>query len=196
MTQLDDQLASVSLVGDIASGKSLLDAGADINSRNSIGCTPLMHAANKGQLAYVRMLLERGAQHDLKSDNGNTAYDWAKGKAKEEIQQLLTVWSAKSSQQFIAQEKNQVICISEISNRTLEEIFNFSSRERISLIRRSPGGPVEAITREDFSDIKNQDILHKVFEKYRALGGKISEDDVFPDSILKARMPRLNIPRN
>lgn len=52
---------------DAAAVRAALDAGADVNARNPIGQTPLMMAAGRiGGDAVVKVLLERGADPNLK----------------------------------------------------------------------------------------------------------------------------------
>lgn len=58
------------LYADAATVKLLLDAGADVNARNSVNATALMWAA--GDLAKTRMLLEAGAEINVRSDDGRT----------------------------------------------------------------------------------------------------------------------------
>ena len=72
--------------GHLECAKALLGAGADINKQTNGGRTPLMLAAINGKIEVVRELLKRGAKKELKSKNGNTAYDKA---SNEEIKALL-----------------------------------------------------------------------------------------------------------
>jgi ankyrin repeat protein len=60
--------------------KTLLDAGADVNARDSRNMTPLMFAVatNRQDPAVIRMLLERGADVTIQSNVGETAADWAR----------------------------------------------------------------------------------------------------------------------
>lgn len=44
--------------------RALLDAGADINTRDDHGQTALMNAARDGHTEMVRLLIERGAELD------------------------------------------------------------------------------------------------------------------------------------
>ena len=69
----------------------LLGAGADPNARDKNGQTPLMYAAEHGDLAMVRWLLEHGADPAVKDDLGETALDSADGYTHlDEIKQLLS----------------------------------------------------------------------------------------------------------
>ena len=51
----------------------LLEHGADVNARQQVGYTPLMGAAGAGRNDIADMLLARGADPSLTSDDGKTA---------------------------------------------------------------------------------------------------------------------------
>ena len=57
-----------------------LDAGVDINCRDPVDAnqTALMKAATGGSVEAVRMLLERGAEVNARSDGGWTAMKYAR----------------------------------------------------------------------------------------------------------------------
>jgi len=57
--------------------ETLLEAGAEINCHDNHGWTPLMWAADKGDGAIVRKLLESGADSKLISSSGQKAADVA-----------------------------------------------------------------------------------------------------------------------
>ena len=54
--------------GSIAITTTLLDAGADINLRNSDGVTALMHASVLGHVSLVEFLLDSGADLQARRD--------------------------------------------------------------------------------------------------------------------------------
>jgi ankyrin repeat protein len=60
--------------------KILLDAGAKVNAQDVRGMTPLMLAigTDRPDVSVVRLLLERGADANVKSKAGETAADWAR----------------------------------------------------------------------------------------------------------------------
>lgn len=57
--------------------ESLLKNGIDVNVRNSDGMTPLMAAANVGNIEIIRMLLARGADMTVVNSLGERACDIA-----------------------------------------------------------------------------------------------------------------------
>jgi ankyrin len=65
----------------IESLKLLIKAGADINSKDSRGLTPLHEAARWGWNEVVQFLVANGADLNAKDNRGNTPIDSALGKA-------------------------------------------------------------------------------------------------------------------
>ena len=68
----------------------LLEAGAEVN-RLSLdrGYSPLMDAAQKGDAVIVKLLLDHGADPDLRSKDGQTALIICAGRGDEEMAELL-----------------------------------------------------------------------------------------------------------
>jgi len=57
---------------------ALLNEGADINSRNNIGRSPLLSACEMGNVSTVRVLLDHGADISVRDDAGRSVYDMPK----------------------------------------------------------------------------------------------------------------------
>ncbi|CAD7704674.1 unnamed protein product [Ostreobium quekettii] len=55
---------------------ALLNSGADIDARGIAGLTPLMRAAYYGNLGVMKLLVNRGADVSLRSDNAFDAEQW------------------------------------------------------------------------------------------------------------------------
>ena len=73
---IDEDLVSAAKDGNIASVKSLIDRGADINAKSEKGETALMNAAINN-IESVEILLTHGAKINEKDKDGNTALAWA-----------------------------------------------------------------------------------------------------------------------
>lgn len=84
--------------------KLLIDKGADINVRNNMGMTPLMHYALKGEERFVKILLEHGADINAKSEM--TAFDLTQN---EEIKALIQKAKNNNPQKLIKLLKNFTI---------------------------------------------------------------------------------------
>ncbi|KAJ1474693.1 ankyrin repeat-containing domain protein [Baffinella frigidus] len=65
----EGQLRSASRGGRVQEVRKLIAAGANIDERDSSGCTPLYIAALNGQAAVVRVLLDGGADKEAMSDH-------------------------------------------------------------------------------------------------------------------------------
>jgi ankyrin repeat protein len=82
--------------GDVRMAKVLLDKGANPNYTAVPGCeSPLQLAAKLGRQAQVELLITRGADPNLKDDNGQTPLSLAKEKGYGEIVEFLRQHGAK-----------------------------------------------------------------------------------------------------
>ncbi len=71
--KLNKDLIRCTIDGRIEQVKTLLDKGADVNSKNKLGNTPLMFAANIGNTELVKLFVKAGADVNAKSNNGKVA---------------------------------------------------------------------------------------------------------------------------
>jgi ankyrin repeat protein len=74
---------------DVERATQLLDWGADINTQDDFGATPLIHAVMLGQLDVAKWLVQRGASWDSKNVNGETALALATSNEKAGVFQFL-----------------------------------------------------------------------------------------------------------
>ena len=68
-----DALSDAAKQGDAGQVRAQLEAGADVNARDSGQRTALLHAVRGGQLAVVRALIEVGVDLDARDPDGRTA---------------------------------------------------------------------------------------------------------------------------
>jgi ankyrin repeat protein len=67
------QLHAAANNGEVESVKMLLEGGADVNSKNIVGETPVQVAARMGHDGIIDILLERGASINSTNNSGETA---------------------------------------------------------------------------------------------------------------------------
>ena len=119
------------------------------------------------------MLLEHGASRTLANADGKTALRYAQDQNKGEIAQILT------------HSPEEVSFSYPLDNRVMQEIYNFPRRERVTLIRKTEGGDVEAMQRDSFAALDDETGLAKAFNEHRRRGGKLLEEDVFRHRVTK-----------
>ena len=74
---LDQKLFAAIGNRDLIGVENLLQQGAHIEAKSTNGMTPLMSAAESGNVPLVSLLLERGADAAANDDQGETALSWA-----------------------------------------------------------------------------------------------------------------------
>jgi ankyrin repeat protein len=76
--------------GDVAAVKAFLDAGVDVNSKTRYGATALSYACDKGHVEVVRLLVERGADVNVKDTfYGEVPLGWALSHGHVQVVKLL-----------------------------------------------------------------------------------------------------------
>ncbi len=102
----------------------LIEAGTDVNRLSGDrGYSPLMDAVQKGDIAMVKLLLERGSMPDLKSKDGQTALIICAGRGDAEMSEILVAHGANP-------ETKDLLGMSAIGyaklfkNQKLLELFN------------------------------------------------------------------------
>jgi ankyrin repeat protein len=88
--------------GDVAAVKGFLDKGVDVNTKSRYGATALSFACDKGHVEVVRLLLERGADPDVRDTFYKaTPMSWAAPKGFTEIVKLLLDKGSKEKGQAL-----------------------------------------------------------------------------------------------
>jgi truncated hemoglobin YjbI len=71
--------------GNVSVARALLDCGADIEARDSVGDTPLRRAVNCGKINLAALLLERGADVHSRGRNGTSLVQAARTAAMKQL---------------------------------------------------------------------------------------------------------------
>jgi uncharacterized protein len=156
--------------------------------------TALTAAAYAGNSEIVRLLLDAGASRDLCGKDGMNAISCAEAGGHIRIAALLRAVPAPAPAPQNAEPRpGDIVFQRPLGDSFLEEIFDFTARERISLIRKGEGGPIETETRESFETLVDTPSLRAAFNEHLRRGGTVSEEEIFSRSLDK---PRLKAPRN
>jgi ankyrin repeat protein len=78
-------LGTAAFVRSLPLARLLLDAGADVDRRGGLGFTALHAAAGNGDLDLARELVARGADPQIRTEDGRTAADLASTDALHEL---------------------------------------------------------------------------------------------------------------
>lgn len=159
----------------------LLAHGADINKRYK-DSTLLMIAALKDDVETIEFLIKRKANLHLKRSDGKTAADIARVRAQDYLADMLEYFMSPPN------DAEEVVISRPFGNRVLQETFNFAAHERISLIRKSKYGAVEAMTREGFSFIEDHAAIERAYEMYCKQGGKIPPEEALPSYLAHRKL--------
>jgi len=93
---LNEQLLAAARKGDPALARTLIEKGADVNSKTRYGATPLSYACDRGNVELVKLLIEKGANVDVKDTfYGVTPIVWAAQKGHAEVVRALLEKGAK-----------------------------------------------------------------------------------------------------
>jgi hypothetical protein len=173
----DNPLLQASCKGHVACMRWLIDNGADVNRADNDGkWTPLMCAAHYGFAEAARLLLENGASRELRNHLNNTALEIARAQQKPAVVNVMLNSADEISFSY------------PLNDRVMQEVYNFPRRERVTLIRNGEAGPVEAVQRDSFNSLDDLSGLRKAFAVHKRMGGKLEEDEVFPDLLPKAKL--------
>jgi hypothetical protein len=131
-----DALRLAASFGSVDTVKTLLEAGADVNTQSSYGCTALHYAAWDGHVDVLHALLLAGADIDMQNANGSTALYLAAWNGRVEcLKALVHAGAAMDGQsmfgdtalEFSKRENNYTACI--------DVLTSFSARRTNVLAR-------------------------------------------------------------
>jgi ankyrin repeat protein len=182
LNELNDKLKEAACKGNVGEVQSLLAQGVHPDGEYGL---PLILAAYNGQMGVVKILLEAGASADF-SDKDGTAADNARLKGHSAIADVIENYKP-------AETVDEVVFRRPFGKSILEEAFNFTTLERISVIRKNKFSPADAMTITGFSmieDKSDESLLRKAFNEHRRRGGRTDEAIVFPNRLAKNKLTR------
>lgn len=180
----------------------LLEHGADIDRADAWGYTPLATAILMSAPECVDELLTRGADAGIRDYKGRDALAFAAAQRKPRSREIILRHEAarRAAREKAREEERKkstppqedpgvVIFRQHLGGRVLEDVFNFVSLERLTMVKSAENGPVETMLRENFADMRNRALLEKALAEHARRGGNVTEKDIFPDEKPKLRPP-------
>ena len=149
---MNQQLIQAAERGDTATVLQLLAAGAEINSRDAAGRTPVMAATHGNQVATVQALIDAGADINLQDNRQDNPFLYAGAEGLLEILKLTIEAGAntKLTNRFggtaliPAAERGPVAVVAELLNRTdvdVNHVNNLGWTALLEAIILGDGGP-------------------------------------------------------
>ncbi|KAL7921155.1 hypothetical protein ACQKWADRAFT_327934 [Trichoderma austrokoningii] len=86
---IEDRFFEAIKDGDVATIKSMLASGADVEMTDEFGRTPLWRAVLLGERSLIQLFLDSGASMEAENFNRQSILDWAIDKGKSDIVEML-----------------------------------------------------------------------------------------------------------
>lgn len=168
----------------------MLDGGADINARDTYyGYTPLHWAISNNHSSMAEKLMERGADLNMRDKQAKTPLQYAQDRGCNAIVHMIEVRTAPppkapavkdDGEQWLKLGEDRIAYIGTFPDigRRLTEIFNFATRERISISENLKTDQETTSAPQSF-DVLPEAALQRAIEAYKSLGGKPDPARVF-----------------
>ena len=99
MMEIGNSLQAAVFDGDIDLAINLLENGKfDLNKQDQQGRTLLHYTGSRGQIDMIELLLEKGADPNIKDKNGNTPLHWC---GHVDIVELLISYGARVDERLV-----------------------------------------------------------------------------------------------
>lgn len=156
-----------------------LHHGAELNAKDTDGCTALHYAAVAGDFPIVQMLVEHGADVNALDNEGNKPETRARTWHRNGIADFLRDCAASRKPfapvktGWILTASEEISCVTEkkeIGYR-LTDIFNFESRRATHIATNLETG-AESQTVKFFDEFPDKKMLENALKKLTELGGK------------------------
>ncbi len=111
MTKSEEDLFHAVKTSNLSEIQRLVESGADVNIKDSVGWTPLMYATENDDKKIAKKLLELGAYLDIRNDDGETALMQAAYNNSKNVGKLLVLKGANLEKRDIfGRTANDIAC--------------------------------------------------------------------------------------
>ena len=183
----------------------LIDKGADIDQRDGAnGYSPLQWAIHYNRQQMIELLIEKGANPEVKNNAGQNALQFARAHRNDIAIALLQPFekvvrpgydlpdtAENATEKWLPMGDGKVaqVGIYPALERKLTEIFNFESRERIVISENLRTG-VENMAAPQSFDTVEEAVLQKAAAAYRNFGNTLDDTQLTRRNLNKtARLP-------
>jgi hypothetical protein len=136
---------------------ALLKAGADVNARDmKLGNTPLHHAILQGNVSFVRLFVENGADVTLRNNEGISPFDLVQNGKNEEINRLV-----KSHNNTIAIDKK--IDVKPLNPSVVKNNVSVAQVNNVTVLPQSNIQPIS------ISENEARGIIQRLMAKHETL---------------------------
>lgn len=184
--ELGETLVEAARDQNLAAVERYLAFGADVNYANRQGRDTALHwAAARNNKALVILLLEHGADRQLKQGSGFTAQEIAEKHGYLDLSFFIREWKRGLNEVVIRR--------SSFDGRFTEliETFNFASRTRVMAIYDLGVKTYGAPTKQGFDEIRDKRDLESAYDEYAKNGGTLPRAVIYhaPDERKKEPLP-------
>lgn len=197
----------------------LLQKGAEVDRKNQYDWTALHAAAYEGRLGIVVKLMKAGANANLLSIEGRTAFGWARSRGATEVAEVLAPFTKKITHlvdmpptpkaleaapaaapapavnpgqwEMMGDAQVAVTSLNEKLGYRMTDVFNFASLERIRIVNNLKTG-ADTMQSTPFDALHDRQQLQEAFNALRALGGHADPSCIEAGALRKT--PRLAPP--
>jgi len=148
----DERLIDASRNGRLEEVKMLIEAGADINTKNEWEDTSLMFASYHGYIDLVKLLIEAGADINAKNNYGSTALIYASAHNHKEIVKLLLEAGADIDNKNKYGNTSLILASKNDNKEIVDLLKNYGAK----LIKENIGNILKPKSKEDINNYINQ----------------------------------------
>jgi hypothetical protein len=143
--------------------KRLINAGADVNSRNNVEKTPLDYAKDGKKLSAIKILVQKGAEVTIK-----------------EIKEI--------EEKFEPKEIEQVFGVTELSQQVIEQVREEATKEQQ---REVTPATIEIMPK--LQKVETVTYEQKELKTERAIIGQMAEEEVVKPTLQYAKLSKVNV---